>query len=168
MIPKNDEEFVKMRRILTEFKRRTNFEKERKEVLIIHESRRTITLMSHKQRYNPEYVYDAILMDMSYRGRLVTMIKKINNTTALLDRALVAFRTYLYSEYKDTLGKTQNDRYNVIDRICRPALDFVAECDDHIAGIEVVIKDIDQANFQYDRAVKLLSMVQENRGRRNI
>lgn len=168
MIPKNDPEYVKMRRILQEFRRRIDFEKERKEMLTLHETRKSISLMSNKQRYHPEYVYDAILMDMAYRGRLVTMIKRVNNTTALLDRALIAFRTYAYTEYREDLGTTQNDRYANIDRICRPILDFIAECSDHIAGIELLIKDIDQANFQLDRVVKILSMIQESKGVRNV
>lgn len=168
MIPKTDPEYTKIRRILRELRRRTDFEKERKEMLNLHETRKSLGLMSSKQRYHPEYVYDAILMDMSYRGRLVTMIKKINNTTALLDRALMAFRTYVYTEYRDNLGSTQNDRYSNIDRICKPILDFIAECSDHIAGIELLIKDIDQANFQLDRVVKILSMIQESKGPRNV
>lgn len=165
---KNDAEYKKLKRIVDELMKRTDFDKERSETLTIHESRRSLSLMSSKHRFNPEYVYEAVMMDMAYRGRLVTMVKKIANTTALVDSAVRAFRTYAYTEYRDELGKTQGDRYAALDRICKPALTFIDECRDHVAGIELIIKDIDQANFQFGRLVDLLAMMQENKGPRNV
>ncbi len=168
MIPPNDPEFKTLQRILKSMQSRINIEKERNEVLTLHESRKSLGLMSSTKRYNPQYVYDCVMMDMAYRGRLVTMIKRVNNTVALLERAEKAFRTYCMTKYKKELGSTRVDRVIVMDRVVRPLLDFKAECQDHVAGIEVVIKDIDQGGYSYARLVELLKLFQENKGPRNV
>lgn len=161
-------EFRTLMRILAGLRGRINLEKERNEILTLHESRKSLGLMSSTKRYDPRYVYDCVMTDMSYRGRLVTMIKRVNNTVVLLDRAEKAFRAYAMTTFKSRLGSTRGDRVTALDRICRPVLDFKAECEDHVAGIEVVIKDIDQCGFQFARLVELLKMFQENKGPRNV
>lgn len=168
IIPENDPELTTLKRVLAGMQSRTNLQKERNEILTLHESRRSLSLMSSTKRYNPQYVYDCVMTDMSYRGRLVTMIKRINNTVALLERAEKAFRAYAMIKYKDRLGSTRQDRVTALDRLCRPLLDFKSECEDHVAGIEIVIKDIDQCGFQFARLVELLKMFIENKGPRNV
>lgn len=164
----SDPEYKTLMRILAGMQSRINLQKERNEILTLHESRKSLGLMSSTKRYNPQYVYDCVLTDMSYRGRLVTMIKRVNNTVSLLERAEKAFRAYAMTSFKNQLGSTRGDRVTALDRICRPVLDFKAECEDHVAGIEVVIKDIDQAGFSYARLVALLDMFRENKGPRNV
>lgn len=167
-IPKNDPEYRRLRRITQELSARIDLDKANREVLTLHESRKTLGLAASSKRYDPQYVYDAVQTDMAYRGRLVTLIKKVSNTVALLNQAMKAFRSYALTEYRDELGRTQGDRQAAIDRYCRPALDFIAECEEHVAGIEIVIKDIDQGGFAYARLVDLLKLMHDKAGIRNV
>lgn len=167
-LTQEDPEYKTLMRVLRGMQSRINIQKESNEILTLHESRKSLGLMSSSKRYNPQYVYDCVLTDMAYRGRLVTMIKRVNNTVTLLERAEKAFRAYALTSFRAQLGSTQGERANALDRICRPVLDFKSECQDHVAGIEVVIKDIDQAGFSYARLVSLLEMFNERKGPRNV
>lgn len=167
-IPKNDPEYRRLRRITIELSSKIDLDKANREVLTLHESRKTLGLASSSKRYDPQHVYDAVQTDMAYRGRLVTLIKRVSLTVSLLNRAMKAFRAYAMTEYRNELGSTQGDRHAAIDRYCRPALDFIAECEEHVAGIEIVIKDIDQGGYAYARLVDLLEMMHDKAGIRNV
>lgn len=165
---KRDDEYKSYRNIVEGGRRKINFAAEREKVSQMHGTRKTLLLSVAKERYSPRFIYDAIQTDMSYRGHLTTMVQKAQSLVMLLDEATAAFRSYVVSKYGDSIeGRTKEERSMRLDRICRPGLDLIGECDSHIEYISIIIKDIDQASFHYDRLVKVLEMIQE-KGIRNI
>ena len=162
---KEDENYLKFKRIVERIQKRVNIEDATQEALSLHASRSSRSIAG-EQRYSPMVLIDANLKDLSFRARLVEIRVRNDLQFATLREAIEAMRRHISTEYSDDLREfsTADQRKAFVDRVIKQAKEFLAEGEALINMIDILIKDIDQCNFSMKNTIECLKMLADSKG----
>lgn len=164
---KADANYEKFKRIVERIRKRVNIEAATTEALALHAGR-TSRSIAGENRYNPMFIIDANLKDLSSRARLVEIRVRNDLQMSNLREAIDAVRRHISTEYADDLRdfSTADQRKSFVDRVIKNAKEFLAEGEALVDMIDVLIKDIDQAGYSIKNSIECLKLLAESKGSR--
>lgn len=163
---REDSQFKKFRKIVANIEAKIDVEPLLNEAKALHASR-TSRKLHDKKQFHARALIDASLRDLSIRSRLVEMRIRVTIQTARLQEAMNAIKHYITTEFYAELGeyKTVDQKRALIDRATAKAQDLMSEGENVTAVFDVLIKDIDQANFSLKLFVESLKLLSDTKGR---
>lgn len=163
---RNDPVYRTFKEMFERVQQQINTDKDYKEVVMLHESRTSRNLRGG-DRYSPEKLIDANLVDLSVRSRLVRIRAKSTKQIAHLESGMEAVGNHVMTEYAEDLRdyKTEAQRRALIARVMKAAKAFVADVEAVNNVIDSIIKDIDQASYHLKASVDLLKLWSDSKGR---
>lgn len=163
---RNDPVYKKFKAILEVTMKKMNVDEDHKEIMARHSSR-TARSLRKGERYSPHKLIDANMQEMSIRSRLVEIRIKNSKPLKHLREAMEAMRRHIVTEYVDELSdyKTEGQRKALADRVMKTANEFIAQAEDLLDAIDLILKDIDQTSHSLRHSVELLKLLTETKGR---
>lgn len=163
---RSDPVYKKFKTIFEEARKRIDVEAAYKEATMLHENR-LAAMPRGDSRYSAQKLFDANMVDMSARSRLVRIRKKATKQLSVLESAMGAMRHHILTEYVDELKpyKSAPQRQALMDRVMKAAVEFTAEVTSLNDTLDLIIKDVDQASHRYHHAVELLKLMANVKGR---
>lgn len=163
---RNDPQYKKFQDLLLAVQKRIDIDRLYKETMALHESRTSRSLRDG-DRYSPEKLIDANLVDLSARSRLVKIRATNAKQLSHLQEGMKAMHRYISTQYDEDLKdyRTKEQRAAVIDRVLKAANEFMAECESLGNIIDMVIKDIDQGSHAMRHVIDCLKLWTESKGR---
>ena len=165
---RGDAEYVKFKRILKTTQQRLDYEIILSEAQSLHQSR-VVRGLYGKKAYSPKNILDAAAQEMANRSRLVELRVRIASELSILEQALMIAKKYVATEYADELNefRTSDQRKGFVDRVFRVAVEYLAEGQQIIDTLDLLVTDIDKASYHISTMRDVLSLLAERRGRVN-
>lgn len=157
---KSDDTFQRYRSILRTVRGTLDLEKQLKEASYLHKRRKSRKLF--ELRVSPIKLQEAILEDMSNRSRLVEIKVLLLDQQELLSTAIGLGKKHVratYASLLSTYGTTKEAHMLVVEKVFSAGLKTLAEIDNAVAILDLLIKDIDQAGFGLRNSVDVMRML---------
>lgn len=156
---REDDTYLKYRRILKNIKEKMDSDKFYDEVDALHSGRSMRNLYGTTP--GAEKISNAVLQDVRCRSRLVELILKATRHHDLLDIVLSETRKYLATKFVDDVVslKTKAERMTYFDIYLSAGLETKANLMSMVEAANLIVKDIDQCSFATRHLVECLSLV---------
>lgn len=156
---REDDTFLKYRRILKNILTKMDEESFYQEIQTMHAGRSIRNLYGTTP--SSDKLNNAVAQDVRCRSRLVEMILKATRHHDMLDIVLDETRKYLAAKYSEEVSdlRTKGERQTYFDTYLTSGITTKRHLTSMIEAANMVVKDIDQANFSTNHLTKILELV---------
>lgn len=156
---REDDTFLKYRRILKNIREKMDEEKFYEEVQSMHSGRTMRNLYGTTP--GADKISNAVLQDVRVRSRLVELILKATRHHDMLDIVLDETRKYLATKYQDEVLdlRTKGERQSYFDIYLSAGITTKHNLSSMIEAANIVVKDIDQCSHSTRHLIECLELV---------
>ncbi|QRE00287.1 hypothetical protein [Burkholderia phage BCSR5] len=163
---KEDEEFVKFKRLVKRASEALDIEKDRSEALNLHTSRTARNLYG-KAQFSAPKIADASARDLAGRSRLVEIRVRARVNLSIIEKAVKTIKGHIHANYKSALQdyRTKGEREAFIESVLGIYLEKLTEGEALLEMLDFLIKDIDQSGFALKNMTEVLKLMSETHGK---
>lgn len=167
---RQDEEFIKLKKIAREEREKMKLDDNRSEALQSMGTRPSRNIHAKKQ-FSARAVMEAMSYDMATRSRLTELRVRAKLHADILEDACDALGHHIRVAYGDELKRhctTVDARRSFISKLNQSTLETLSEVDSLLDMLDQCITDIDKTSFHLSKMAELIMFIDSNKGSRNV